>query len=415
MNQYIQIILAILIVIILFIVAMMVYDKEKLDAIRKKGKLTTSVPIYTGILDFATFNNISFNTIDPNQPNYVNLQPSINQIQGTAYAYNFWLYLDNSQPAKPIFSGSTDNTNFNQVYPDSGLTPPVIASTPVPPNGDDPPYILFLRGSNKVMEYKNICSPKTTAPDTSTTGQNVGTFKQDVLIKAPLVKLEHNGEAITVEFNTLNSPDGVKVGSPNTCQNGGGMSSDWYTVNQYKVGLKNINSNPAFNQKWFMITIVLEDTLPSDPLPLRNKIRCQIFVNGVIELDKYIIGQLNDPANTSANPLRINQGNIYINPTLYSTNSNGANGAVNPYNTTASSATQVTKDTTNLAPNTFLMADLTYFNYSLQPSDVVALFNSRFNTNPAVVTSIPTQKKLRDLTKNIGTNANLNVAAISPL
>jgi len=411
MNQYIQVVLAILIVIILFIVAMMVYDKEKLDALRSSGQINKKVPIFSGILDFSTANNISFNTIDPNQPNYVNLGPSINQVQGAAYTYNFWLYLDNSgkNGNAKLFGNSTDATNFNQLFPDNGLTAPIIGNTNQDTNGDDAPYILFLRGSNKVLEYKNLCSPKNNTTDvTSVNSQNVGTYKQDVLIKSPLVKLEHNGEALTIEFNTLNSPDGVKVGSPNTCQQGGEPSTDWYTVNQYKVGLKNINSNKALTQKWFMISVVLQDTLPSDPLPLRNKIHCQLYVNGVIELDKYIVGKLNDATNTSASPLRMNQGNIYINPTLYSNIGN------NPYNS-KTSATQVTKSTTSLAANTFLMADLTYFNYSLQSRDIVALFNSRFNTNPAIVSSTQTQKQLADLTKNVGTTSGLGVGLISPL
>jgi hypothetical protein len=426
MNQYIQIILAILVVIILFVIAMMVYDKDRLDAIRSSGQLRKVVPIFSGVVDFANIKDVAFNTVDPSMSNYVNLSPSINQAEGASYSYNFWLYLDNTAATDAgnatLFSNSTQNTNTNAIYADSGLTAPIALNRPQATNGDDLPYVLFLRGSNTVVEYKNICSPKTASADLSSTA-NVGTYKQDVLIKSPLVKLEHNGEALTVEFNTISSPDGVKAGSPNTCQVGGNPnSSDWTSVNQFKIGLLNINNNPAITGKWFMVTIVLEDTLPTDPLPLRNKIRCRIYLNGVIELDKYVIGKLSDPANKSASPLRINQGNIYLNPTLYSNvgynpfKTSGAAVAGSKVGTTPQPVTTPSPvtQTKPIGKNKFLMADLQYFNYPLQVSDAVGLFNNKFNTNIAVLASQTQQTGLQLTTQQISTNSTTNVNLIAP-
>ena len=393
MNNYIQVFLAILIVIVLFITAMMVYNKEQLKAIKETGTIKKVIPIFSGIVDFSGQSDVVYNTIEPNAPNYINMGPSINQNAGAAYSYNFWLYIDNTDTNAPIFYSDTTTTNTAQLYTDSGLTP-------TPPNEDDLPFILFLRGSNQVLEYKNSCSTSDkTSPET-----NAQYYKQDVLVKAPLVKLEHNGTVLTVEFNTLKYPDGLKAGSRDTCQD---IDINWYFINQYKVGLKNL-ADPAFSKKWFMITIVLQDTLPTDPFPIRNKIRSQIYVNGTIEMDKYIIGRLADPTNKSSSPLRVNQGNVFLNPTLYS-NPNGSPLAQHAPGTPVS-MTRTNNRTLQSNPHKLMMADLTYFNYALQSLDVASLYTAKFNKSMILVGTSADQSYLN----NISTNTDPNVKLIAP-
>ena len=178
---------------------------------------------------------------------------------------------------------------------------------------------------------------------------------------------------------------------------------NWSYVNQYKVGLKGMNDT-GFSKQWFMITIVLQDTYPTDPFPLRNKIRSQIYVNGTLELDKYVVGRLGDPTSQSANPLRINQGNIYINPALKDSNGHPVS---------------MTKDNlgngTSIPAHSFMMADLTYFNYALGASDVAGLFSGKFNQKMAPTL---TNSQLADqsylTSTSITKNTNPNVYAIQP-
>ena len=63
MNPYIQVFLAIIIVIILFVGALMVYNKETVDAIRQSGNIKKIVPIFSGIIDFYERNDIVYNTL----------------------------------------------------------------------------------------------------------------------------------------------------------------------------------------------------------------------------------------------------------------------------------------------------------------------------------------------------------------
>ena len=394
MGPFIQVFLAVLIVVILFIIAMVLYNKELLNAVRQTSTIQKSVPVFSGIVDFANTTNVSFDTLNPNAPNYLNLGQSINQLPGAAYSYNFWLYIDNTDSKKPIFNTPTDATNQSQLFTDSGLY-----SKPNIANGDDLPFILFLRGSNRILKYSNLCKRLANSPGNipGYTDQSSNDMKTDILVKSPLVKLEHNGQVLTVEFNTLAYPDAVKTGSRNTCVE---INNDWYYINQYKVGLKGIanTSTPSeeLSKQWFMVTIVLQDTYPSDPLPLRNKIRSQIYINGSLELDKYVVGNLADQTNSSASPLRSSQGNLYINPKLADSINNGGD----------LSMTKENNANLNNNPNKFMMADLTYYNYALQPSDVLKLFNVKHNTNYAPILSQLTGQSITD-TSYLTTNSTI--------
>jgi hypothetical protein len=378
MNPYIQVFLAIVIVIILFVAALMVYNKETVAAIRETGKTKKVVPVFSGIVDFYEKSNFSYNTLDPNASNYLNMGNSVNQISGGEYSYNFWLYIDNSDTSNKLFTSSSNNTQ--QIFADTGSTGVTSSTTP-----SGLPFVLFLRGSNKVVEYKSQCSSKRGKTDTET---NANLYKTDVLVKSPLIKIENGGDALTVEFNTLDSPDGVKQGSRNTCNE---IDTDWSFINQYRIGLEKLSS-ADFSQQWFMVTIVLQDTLPSDPYPLRNKIRARIYINGALKLDKYVIGQL---GNDAVSPLKMNQGNLFINPKLTKLASDGI---------TNIDVTQTKDNNTNgfNRAHKLMMADLTYYNYSLSADEVTSLFANQFNKNPATTANISDNvtKKYLTVTEN---------------
>jgi len=388
MNKYIQVFCAIIIVIILFIFAMIVYNKEMVKAIRETGIIKKRAPIFMGVIDFSANSDITYDTLNPNAPNYVNMGNSINQVSGAEYSYNFWLYVDNTaKPPNNIFSPSTDATNTAQVFADAGLK----TSTDV----KSLPFVLFMRGSNRVVTYNNQCSGSST-PNTPTT-------KTDILVKSPLVKLEDGGDILTVEFNTLNFPDGVLSGSRNTCQD---IDTDWKFINQYKIGLKNISTE--FPAQWFMVTVTLQDTLPSDPYPIRDKIRTRIYTNGVLKLDKYIVGKLGDPTNSTSSPLRISQGNVYVNPTL----SQQINASGKPATQYLSLSKIVNPSITQ---NQIMMSDLTYYNYALAPGDITGLFGAQFNKNYAPLMQANSQNVTQSVMNNISVNYNPNVKQINNL
>lgn len=318
LRASLQVLAAFSIVLILFVLAYYVFNREALRAIRQSGKLTSRIDIFKGIKDMSITNE-TYDTVNDNGGMYMDLKPSVNQSGGIEFAYNFWLYQkDNYQPR------STDNSIAVPV--DAGLTTNDV--------------VLLLRGINRVQNYTNVC----------------GVQKPNVYVKCPLIKLENNGNSLTVEFNTEKSVDPVREGAKNVCNQ---TIRNWDEANQHKVSIRGLKTNNAFLNKWFMVTVILQDTYPSDPLPFRNRVRVRIYINGVLELDQYVensIGQNDEPT-----ILKPNEGNLYIMPQI-----------------TISGNDKSAKPATS-AINNIMMADLSYFNYAVDSDSVLTMYQNGFN------------------------------------
>jgi hypothetical protein len=373
-SSFLQVFFAIVLVIIFLIIGFAIYNFEMLKAIQKSRAVQLTTPIFTGVVDFNTTGTYTYNTISssPLDTSYRNLGNAINQPAGAEFTYNFWLYID---PQSTSFFKSTPTKNSKNTYTaDYGL--------------DTDQFILFMRGDTKVVEYNSLCGT---------------TKKSDVLVKCPLVKLENTGDVLTVEFNTVQTKDanGVFRGSDaimqnarNTCD---AISTDWNFVNSYKIGVKNIKA--SYPAQWFMVSIIIMDTYPSDPLPIRNKVRCQIYINGSIQMDTYVDGMFNPPTSAGNSVLLQNQGNLYVGPkiTFKRPGTQTELSTVPPGNATATGTGQ-TAGTPAVAinnPRSLCMADLTYMNYVPTPEQMTALYNAGFTKTyalgPGTATNVPGQ------------------------
>ncbi len=337
LGDIVQVLLAIVIVIILFVIAFAVYNKEFINSLKTKNATKVEVPIFSGIMDLSASKDIRYNTQDKTSANYKNLMPSHNQKAGAEFTYNFWIYTD--------LEGEYTMPAENDVAQiDGGIT--------------DDDLVLFVKGSKTPYTYNNVC----------TTTTSVQT-KSDILVKCPLVKLQRGGDVLTVEFNTLSSPDAIREQARNVCIE---QSTDWKYMNAHKLAVTGLRTGPNssnYNQKWYMVTVIVQDTNPMDPLPIRNKCRCRIYVNGTMELDRYVDGSMGDFQNQSV--LRQNDGDLYFAPII-----------VIPGKTPV----QTTKSMQG--SRKVMMADLIYYNYAIEPETIASKFKSGFNKNFAPVTTV---------------------------
>lgn len=333
LRTSLQVIAAIAIVLILFILGYWVFNREVVKSLREAQQLRNKVDIFTGVKDMALTLGESYNTMDENSGLYKDLKPSVNQAGGIEFTYNFWLYKDNSLQTPP-----PSDTNRSAVPVDNGLTPNDV--------------ILLLRGVDKPVSYKNIC----------------GTNKNDIYVKCPLIKLENYGDSLTVEFNTKKSPDVVHADARNMCSE---SSTEWNEVNAHKVSVRNLSQNTNFDKQWFMVTVVLQDTYPPDPLPFRNRVRVFIYINGVLELDQYVDSRL-DQTDIDASILKPNEGNLYIMPQITLPVQEGSTTVKTTYKPSQSDIHKI------------MMADLSYFNYAVGRDDVVNMYQKQFNKFYAV-------------------------------
>lgn len=333
----IQVLIALVIVIVLFVIAFYIYNREYIQAIQSASKLRKRVDIFKGIKDLKHNKDEMYDTYDKSHPTFKDVQLSVNQRGGAEFSYNFWIYKSNS------IQLPMDTTS---VKTDQGL------------RTDD--IVLFLKGLKKTYEYKSLCN----------------TMKQDVLVKCPLVKLQSNMDILTVEINTVTSPDGVREQARDTCKD---SSKDWRKVNSHIIAVEGL-SKPNFDKKWFMVTIVLQDVSPLDPLPFRNRVRARIYVNGVMELDRYIEGSLGS-VGEDASVVRQNIGPLYVAPAI----------------TVSKNNTPVKIEIPdNIPEKSLYLADLSYYNYSLPIEEINSLYKAGFTESiaPSVADTANTREAI---------------------
>lgn len=335
----IQVVMAVILLIVMLVVAFYIYNKEYVDAIRSSSSLRKKTEVFVGIKDIKSSNNETYNVVDRESLTFRDIGASINQHAGAEFTYNFWLFKDNAIGSEPLLGKDIVNT-------DTGL------------QAED--IILFTKGSNKVFNYKNQC----------------GALKDDILVKCPLVKLERGGDVLTVELNTIQSPDGTREMSRNTCED---KRIDWNAMNSHKVSLRGLR-NYNFDKKWFMVTVIVRDTAPTEPLPMRNKVNVKMYVNGVKELDRMMDGKLAQVGG-SETALRQNEGHLYVAPIIRL-------GAAN------------IPVYSNFSEQSLMMADLSYFNYNLSPEEVKQLFDAKYTKK--VAASITDSPNGRDAINNTG-------------
>ena len=404
-SSFLQVFFAIVLVIIFLIIGFAVYNFEMLKAIQKSRAVQITTPIFAGILDFNTTGNFVYSTVQtgPLDTTYRNIGNAINQPGGAEFTYNFWLYVDPTAGTSTLSTGrkSTDFFDATKGKPTKNTNNTFSADYGL----DTDQFILFMRGTNKAVQYNSLCG--TNKP------------KSDVLVKCPLVKLEHAGDVLTVEFNTVQTKDengvfrgadAIMQNSRNTCS---AISTDWNFINSYKIGVKNIKA--SYPAQWFMVSIIIMDTYPSDPLPIRNKVRCQIFINGSIQMDTYVDGMFNPPTSAGNSILLQNQGNLYVGPKIEFKRP-GSDTQLSTVPSAGAVATGGNGAAINHA-RSLCMADLTFMNYVPTPEQLSSLFNAGFTKTYALGPGVSAAGESAQLTAEkafmakLSTNTNPDVVS----
>ena len=94
METYLQVILSIALLIILFVIGFTVFNYEYLKSLTVGGRIRERVDIFKGIHDASLGKDITFDTVNESSSLYRKLSPSYNQKSGIEMTYNFWLYVN---------------------------------------------------------------------------------------------------------------------------------------------------------------------------------------------------------------------------------------------------------------------------------------------------------------------------------
>lgn len=354
LASVIQFVFALVVVLALFFIAFSIYNYEFVKATIEAKKIRKRTDIFSGIKDGYYSKNEEYDTRERTLAMYREISPSFNQRGGAEFSYNFWLWKDDSKlyPSMPYRDmGSLSQggeSDPNSV--DSGLSVDQI--------------ILLMKGIKAASEYPNVCGNRLFHDGESRTIK-----KFDVMVKCPLIKLERMGNYLTVEVNTIQAPDPVREAARYTCSE---TSISWSNMNRWKVAVGGLRTNPKFSNNWFMVTVVVQDTMADDPIPIRNKVRVCVYINGVMELDRYLDGVIGVEGQSNPTVLKQNNGNLYVLPHVQFK----------------------TKQTHNIPEaEALMMADLSYFNYALGVEEIKALVNRGFTKSSTDGNSVRVEKE----------------------
>lgn len=208
--------------------------------------------------------------------------------------------------------------------------------------------ILFLKGE-KILYYNNKFNYNCS---------NANSTNNPVIItKNPLVRLSGNGKRIAVEYNNIYNTESYQQGSMyKSCNRL--STSDWNEKNKNMLGIYDIE----FNSKWFMVTIVMKEVSDSNNVLSINRASCKMYINGVKLLDKKVETKYDSKIYSAT--FKNNSSPFYINPLI---------DGKTPYG-------KVT------VGSVLKIADIKYYNYSINDDMISSLYNKGFNNNVADTT-----------------------------
>lgn len=320
-NPLIQVIISLIILLLMGYIGYNIYLIELQNMFQGENDIRKEVSILSGTYDFSN-SEVRYSTQNKTQLNYKNIKPSINQEGGAEYSYNFWLFVD--QDALPK----------NQQA------------------GNEKDYILFLKGEKNLYasdKFNYNCA-------------NVDKTHNPVIItKNPLVRLSGDGKKIAVEYNNIYTADSFQQSaSYKSCNEIN--SKNWIERNKKLLGIYDIE----FNNKWFMVTIVMKEVADSNNVLSINKASCKMYINGVKLLDKKVETKYMN--NIYSATFKNNSSPFYINPKI---DASFIEPAKNPFG-------NLEKE------NQLKMADIKYYNYAINDDIIASLYNKGFNREIAV-------------------------------
>jgi len=351
LNLILQIILGIFIVLIMGFIAYSIFDREYLSSIRLYNTNKKETKIFTGIYPL-TLDQARIETLNKNDPYYLNINPSVNQNGGAEYSYNFWLYF-NIKPS----NGKIININNSS----SGE------------RNNDSFIVLFYKGVKQFVPYKqNRLSCDTDKTDDEQPYPYI-------LVKNPLVKLNNNGRELVVEYNNLNNPDSYHSSAVKLiCSE---IKDKMYGTNVNKLGVKNINTD-MYNKTWNMITIVLQESPSNEEKLFSNRTNCKIYFNSTLISDRSTYN--NDVLNINnetgiSTAMKNNIGNLYINPKKNIGDAYNNNHPVDVKQDLISKINEIEEDDGIKKDSPIKMANMSYFNYALNDNQILELYNKGFD------------------------------------
>lgn len=365
-NSVVQIILSVFLIAIMAFISYSIYNNEMIKNITINASTKKQTKIFTGILDYTRDKNINFETYDPTDKSYLDINPSINQNGGAEYSYNFWLFFNvtGTGTSKTITDDldASLQTNYKANIADNTYPSYIYRYINLFYKGE--PNYIPINSQNYECENHN----------------NIKNVKENIFIKNPLVKIRNDAAEIIIEYNNINFPETYNTNAIKlSCEDHIDNTKDINNRNKNKLGIKDIDVD-RYKQKFNMITIIFQEQPKNEHVFNKNNANCKVYFNGVLIEDRMAntlaIEKNDDFQKIKSRVMKSNLSKLHINPTNYSIS---PSPFLNKELKVTTSNSQDSNKKIKISP--LQMADLSYFNYALTTKEIKALYNKGFNTN----------------------------------
>lgn len=357
-NTIIQILLSVFLIAIMAFISYSIYNKDLINSIDLSSSNRKITKVFTGIIDYTVDKDISIETYYKKNYGYLDINPSINQNGGSEYSYNFWLYFDIDQSTGVINKDysyniiSKDDTNVINIaaYPDYKKYKYIV---------------LFYKGEEQTSKIPLKYVEGSTYDCSHLLTNN---FEENIIIKNPLIKLRNDGKKLIIDYNNINYPTSYNTNSKDiNCKD---LNNFLDQTNDNKFGFKEIDVD-TYKKRFNMITVVFKEQPNTEQLFYKNNASCKIYFNKKLVSDR--LAQVNNLENNNfifkSRAMKSNFSKLHINPDI------DGNKNINKL---------ILSDTiTETSP--LQMADLTYFNYALNETEINRLYDNGFNKYPAII------------------------------
>lgn len=338
-SPLLQVIISLIILFLMGYFAYNIYLIEFEKMLKNSSNdIRKEIDIIKGIYDYKTYTENKFITDNKSKKEYMDINPSINQEGGAEYSYNFWLYVDKEK----LSTSAIDNKDI----------------------------VLFFKGEKNIYYSPNNynCASKR---------QGISNVS-NVFIKNPLVRLKNDGSSLIVEFNNIYNADSYQHRS-NYKKCNDINENQWMEKNKNMLGIYNLD----FNNKWFMVTIVMKEVSDSNNILIKNRASCKIYVNGINVLDKKAETHYNSEIYSAT--FKNNKSPFYVRPKF---------NKIKEEN-------NIFFDHDNIKDeNVLKIADLKYFNYSLDEKKILEILGNGFRKSAAPINMKSEELKYTLVTDN---------------
>jgi hypothetical protein len=349
-NPLTQVIISLIILLLMGYLAYNIYLIELQHMFKGSNDIRKETVISSGIFDYGSTTEKMFNTVNKASESYIDISPSINQEGGAEYSYNFWLYIDQERITKFKVNNMENKKDI----------------------------VLFYKGE------KNFYHNNDNNFNCSGLGNTVaGTAIWPTLItKNPLIRISHDGTKMAVDYNNILNPDSYQhASSYDNCGNLGSDGDKWENKNKNMLGVYDIK----FNNKWFMVSVVMKEIADNNNILTQNRAMCKIYINGMVVYDNKVETKYGSKGDRYSATYKNNRSPFYMNPKFLSTH---IKSDLNPYFNFSDGA--IGGDGSS---NILKIGDLAYYNYAINSDMINQLYNKG-------LTKKPVEEKLKANSRN---------------